>query len=210
MLSECGEAVDKPESIRRSVDALERIYAVVVALAITLAIQSVLFTSEDALDWNRFVRQLPALLGFVVTAVPFYHGMDRHLSRTYIEKDVPHTKSGFLLFDFCVFFLEACILLMFASLVGIGNEAFICLMALLSLDSVWALAAHGIHYDTFRDSPIGWTIINFIAIVVLALIYWTSWFAESVRPWALAIAAFLRAVADYCFCWTFYFPQATN
>ena len=38
-----------PESIRRSVDALERVYAVVVALAITLAIQAALFADDGSL-----------------------------------------------------------------------------------------------------------------------------------------------------------------
>ena len=102
-----------------------------------------LFNKDGSLDWAGAGRRLPAVVAFVVTAVPFYHGMARHLARTYIERDVPESKSGFLLLDFFVFFVEACILLAFSSLVGVGNNAFLCLMALLVFDSIWAMRRAG-------------------------------------------------------------------
>jgi len=46
------------------------------------------------------------LVAFLVTLVPFFHGMNRHLDHCYLEKEPP-VLHGALLFDFSIFFLEA-------------------------------------------------------------------------------------------------------
>jgi len=72
----------------RSVDSLQQIYAVVIALAIAQAIQSLLKdpVSGAVLARIQILVGLPAFVAFLVTLVPFWHGMNRHLDRCYLEK----------------------------------------------------------------------------------------------------------------------------
>lgn len=211
--------LDRKAKIQRSVDSLERLLSVVVGLAITVAVQRILFDAKGNLHvWydvpNKsypflaiLLDRLPAILAFIVSIVPFYHGMNRHLDRTYVENDVPETKEGFLVVDFFVFFLEACFLVALASLVASGNEIFLILTVLLLLDAGWSFATHGIHYGKIKPSTIMWGWINTIAVFLLLLFYFSQIFpAGSTRNWALCGVAVVRTLADYKFCWPFYFP----
>lgn len=201
--------MEAKEKIQRSVDSLETIYAVVIAFAVTKAIETVLFEpTTKTLNFEQLWINLPTLIAFFVTIVPFYHGMHRHLSRTYIEETASSKRDGFLLLDFFVFFLEACILLIFASSLDSGVEAFKPLSALLIVDLVWAIVAHGIHYNEWKNSPWKWSVINFVTIVLLYVVIFSNLFNEGItRVWALTIIATCRTVVDYVFTWTFYFPS---
>jgi hypothetical protein len=197
------------EKIQRSVDSLETIYAVVIAFAVTKAIETVLFNpANNNLDFHRLWDNAPGLVAFLITIVPFYHGMHRHLSRTYIEETASTKREGFLLLDFFIFFLEACILLVFASSLGAGIKAFIPLAALLTVDLIWAIIAHGIHYNEWKNSPWKWSAINLITVVALFFFLYSNLFSDSItRIWGLAILSICRTIADYVFCWNFYFPK---
>jgi hypothetical protein len=211
--------MQRHEIVKRSVDSLERIYSVVVALAVTIAIQKLLFDSHGNLyPWhdpatNRYilldaiVTRLPVLLAFVFSIVPFYHGMNRHLDRIYVERAVPVKKEGYLVADFLVFFVEACLLVAFASLVAERGYAFVVLMILLTLDAAWAFGTHGIHYGAIEPSTIRWGWINAVAVAMLLIIYFSNLFSPgTARNWALCGVATLRSVVDYLLCWRFYFP----
>ncbi len=214
-----GPSFNRQESIQRSVDSLERIYAVVVALAITIAVQKVLFDANDNLipffdqTGDNFVffkslwPRIPALVAFMFVIVPFYHGMGRHLDQIYIEREVPVSKEGFLVADFVAFFLESCFLVAAASLVTNGDFSFLVLMALLLLDLCWALVAHGIHYGTIQPGTLRWSIINGVAVVALWTCYSTQIFSGEARLWTMSLVLVVRAVVDYSFCWRFYFPN---
>lgn len=203
------------EKIKRSVDSLERIYSVVVALAVTIAIQRFLFNSDGRLrPWEGpdgahvYFELSPSIIAFVLTIVPFYHGMNRHLDQIYIERVVPDGKEGFLLLDFVAFFLESCLLVAFASLVAHGDAAFVVLIILFAGDLIWAAVAHGIHYGEWKLTTLRWSAINFIAVVILLVVYYSNVFESgAVRSWALCGTVILRTVADYVFCWRFYFPE---
>src|SRR5580658_8196040 len=88
----------------RSVDSIQKIYAVVIALAIAQGAQSLLKdpcgTAEPSLD--RILSGLPAFIAFLATLVPFWHGMNRHLDLCYLEKK-GSVVQGALLLDFGVF-----------------------------------------------------------------------------------------------------------
>jgi fumarate reductase subunit D len=85
------------EKILRSVDSLETIYAVVVAFAVTKAIEGVLLSGESSnINLSLLLKHLPELVAFVVTIVPFYHGMHRHLNRVYVEREIRKTHQGYL------------------------------------------------------------------------------------------------------------------
>ncbi|MGA2798161.1 MAG: hypothetical protein ABSE63_11310 [Thermoguttaceae bacterium] len=207
------------DPIKRSVDSLEGLYTVVVALAITIAIQKILFNTKGDLYpffdehtkeyvlWIKILDYLPALLAFFATIVPFYHGMNRHLDRIYVERKVPINKEGYLVIDFIVFFIEACLLVVIASIVTSGKYTFLVLMLLLLVDSLWAFATYGIHYGAIQPSTIRWGIINILTVIVLGFFYFSTWFEDTDKKWALCIITFVRSAVDYIFCWRFYFPK---
>jgi hypothetical protein len=77
--------------IERSVDSVQRIYAVVIALAISQVIQSLLKNSNGTtMDLSQALAGLPAFVAFLVTLVPVWQGMNRHLDRSYLEKESSH------------------------------------------------------------------------------------------------------------------------
>jgi len=74
--------VSEAERIKeRSVDSLQQIYAVVIALAIAQAVLSLLKDpfSGTSIVSGQILIGLPAFVAFLVTLVPFWHGMNRHL-----------------------------------------------------------------------------------------------------------------------------------
>ena len=148
--------MEHQDIIRRSVESLQRIYAVVVALAITIAIQKALSGSSDFSLIKNIIPAAPTLTAFIFTVVPFYHGMNRHLDGTYVEREVSNNGEGFLLGDFVVFFIESCLLVAMASLVMSGDQGFLVLMTLLLIDTVWSFICHGIHYSRWNHSTYIW------------------------------------------------------
>jgi hypothetical protein len=205
--------------IQRSVDSLERLFAVVVGLSITVAVEKVLFDAagnlyawyDSASNTYTFLAvlldRLPAMIAFITSVVPFFHGMNRHLDRTYVEGGVVTDKEGFLVMDFFVFFLESCFLLALASSVGSHDRVFLILAGLLLVDAAWSLVTHGIHYSKNAPSTLTWGWINLLAIALLLLFYFAQVFpAGLVRSWALCLVAVVRTVVDYKLCWRFYFP----
>lgn len=212
-------APNRQTRIQRSVDSLERLFAVVVGLAITLAVEKILFDANgNLLSWRDansnsypflgvLLDRLPAVVAFLASVVPFYHGMNRHLDKTYVESSIPANKEGFLVMDFFVFFLESCFLLALASSVGSQDRVFLILAGLLLVDSIWSIVTHGIHYAKDSISTLSWGCINLIAIILLLLFYFSQIFPEGpVRSWALCAVALLRTIVDYKICWRFYFP----
>jgi hypothetical protein len=72
----------KPErAVERSIDTLQRIYAVVAGLAINESLKRV-FLEDGKGNFQFHSANLPEFLAFIVTIVPFVHGMNRHLDKT--------------------------------------------------------------------------------------------------------------------------------
>ena len=195
-------------AVERSVTSLQTIYAIIIALSMGQAIQTLFEAAPGGplkLSSDVFTY-IPAFITFISLLVPFYHGMNRHLDMCYIEKSTDVVK-GALLFDFVIFFVEAALLFAFSASLNVGLKSFIILGILLSVDSAWALISHWIHYRQFSPSIIRWTIINSSTIVLGFVIYKTQLFADESKPTLLVILAVLRTVADYWACWDFYFPE---
>lgn len=184
---------------------MQKMYAVVVALAIGEAIKALLkaSASEELLASGQVIQGLPVFIAFVVTLVPFYHGMNRHFDHCYLEK-TSTVVQGALLLDFGVFFLEASILFAVAWSLRAGLRGFYLLGALLGVDMLWGVVSHFIHYSTEKPSILRWSVINLIAI---GLASGVAFYPTDRRPVMLMLIAILRTVADYYFCWTFYFPR---
>lgn len=206
------------DMIKRSVDSLQRLYAVVVGLAVTICIQQVLFDGGKLHPWlNEATKQyfltdillarLPVVLAFVASIVPFFHGMNRHLDVVYIEDGMDPHKEGFIVIDFFIFFFESCMLVALASMVASGDDFFLVLAVLLVVDACWAFMTHYIHYCGVQPSTFRWFAINAVTVFLLLAIYYSNTFTIGPRKtWALASIAILRTVCDYVACWRFYIP----
>jgi hypothetical protein len=197
-------SIDIGKVTERSVDSLQKIYAFVIALAISAAIQALLKApaNEELLPADSVIQGLPVFVAFVVTLVPFYHGMNRHFDHCYLEK-TRSVVQGALLLDFAVFFLEASLLFAVAWSLRSGLRGFVLLGVLLSVDMLWGVGSHFIHYAGEKPSILRWSVINLIAI---GLAFGVLFYPTDRRPALLMLIAIFRTVADYYFCWGFYFP----
>jgi hypothetical protein len=198
--------MEKTRAVERSVQSLQRIYAFVVALAIGRAIEST-FVTEEVLSFHP--DRLPIFLAFLVTVVPFFHGMNRHLDRCYLEQRDSNVQKA-LLFDFIVFFIEAGLLFAFAASTQSGLSGFLILAVMLALDIPWAMISQWIHYG---ENPTGtwlWATVNTGAIVLIVAIYFLDVYAPLVKPWILAMVAAVRSGADYWLSWDLYFPPIST
>jgi hypothetical protein len=195
--------------IERSVDSLQKIYAVVIALAIGQAIQTLLVdrATNTFSPFAVMLERAPSFFALLVILVPFYHGMNRHLDICYLERVEGQRAEKALLFDFIVFFLESCLLFAVAYAVGPGLRAFAFLGLLLALDMVWALVSHWIHYTDVKPSVITWSGINAAAIGLGLFVGLTQIYGDNVRGVLLFVVALGRTVFDYFLCWQFYFPK---
>jgi hypothetical protein len=98
---------DKAKAIERSVDSVARIYAIIIGLALSEAIKTLIVKDANGqmeLNFQTLWSGGAAFLAFVVTLVPFWHGMNRHLDRAYLEK-TGAVVEGALLLDFGAFFI---------------------------------------------------------------------------------------------------------
>ena len=194
---------DQSKVVERSVDSLQRIYAVVIALAVSQAIQSLLKdpTGGNSFDKQRIVAAIPALVAFLFTVVPFWHGMNRHLDHSYLKE--PGTAvHGALLFDFAAFFLEAIFLFAAAWSLAVGIDTFIFIAALLLTDVIWGWVSHLIHSRGKESHSMKWALINLVAIFVGILVVE---FPFNSKPWVLMSIAIGRSIADYWLGYGFYF-----
>ena len=213
-----AKSSDRKQQISRSVDCLSRLFSVVVGLAVCVAVQQTIFDSSGhMLRWydvsaknypllQSAAIRVPLLLAFIVTIVPFYHGMNCHLDRTYVEQTADRPKQGFLIFDFFVFFLESCLLLALASLLSDGISFLVVLCVLLVVDIAWGVVAYGVHSDGVMPGLAQWVGINMAAVAALVAFALWSPRPEWITWWSLFIAVF-RTIADYKFCWRYYFPS---
>lgn len=203
---------DLKEARKRSVDNLQRLYTVVVSLAVTESLKRLLlnFSSQGTVagykEWLMFVS-------LIVTAVPFYHGANRYLDATYVtgERSAKHHA---LMLDFIMLFLEG--LLFFGLAMVIANEAlFYSVLAILLLfDIVW-VGSTNLTATGESDKMAGyfkWASINFLAIAALLvsvwsnLLYWEFWSSDVAKSIALVAVAIARTVFDYIRVWRFYYP----
>jgi hypothetical protein len=197
-------SIEPSKVIERSVDSIQKIYAVVIALAISQSIQSLLKGSNGTADLNlgQLSSGLPGFVAFLVTLVPFWHGMNRHLDRCYLEK-ANAVVQGALLFDFVIFFVEAIFLFAAGWSLRSGITTFVCLGVLLGVDMAWAFISHQIHFPGQKSHARKWSTINIIGIGIAILI--VAFPFEPKLLVLMAIAVF-RSIADYGMCWDFYFP----
>lgn len=146
---------------------------------------------------------LPWFVAFVVTLIPFYHGALRHVDEAYIFTRVRPRDLTFLV-DYLILFSEAGVLFLLALVID-EPQSFLYVFALLLLvDLAWAIMTHFLtnRFEEVRT----WATINFVSLLVMALIHWTP-MLDAAEPVYLVVLAVLRTAADYTFAWKFYFPE---
>jgi hypothetical protein len=144
----------------------------------------------------------PAFLAFVFTVVPFWHGMNRHLDRCYLEKTA-RVVQGALLLDFGVFFVEASVFLIAGWALRSDLVTFYCLGVIFLLDVIWGAVSHQIHFPGEKSHAISWSTINIVAIL---LTLGVVTFRFEPKPPVLMAIAIVRTIVDYWNGRGFYFP----
>ncbi|MHB8615187.1 MAG: hypothetical protein ACYC93_03845 [Candidatus Acidiferrales bacterium] len=152
---------------------------------------------------SQILIGLPAFVALLVTLVPFWHGMNRHLDRCYLEKKSAVVQ-GALLLDFTTFFLEASLLFAAGWSLRSGIYSFIALGALLVVDMLWGFVSHQIHFPGQKSHVRKWSAINLVAIAIAILLVAYPFNSKTI---ILMVVAIMRSVADYWICWDFYFPR---
>lgn len=194
-----------------SVKQLSDLYNVVVGVALSLAIFN---TIEKASPYVLSGPKVLNLLAFLVLVIPFYHGAVRHLFATYVEDGgSKNIKSGALLADFVLLFIEGCFFVVIASLFDDVVRMAYAVIALLVLDCVWgflawlAFTGAGSQFAEKR-----WALINMVASLVLFVvmrIFASDSLAKDQTGLQIAILGILlvRTIFDYKMTWSFYFPE---
>ncbi|MBL7876763.1 MAG: hypothetical protein JNL53_13940 [Cyclobacteriaceae bacterium] len=205
---ESNKRVTENKPLTRSVDSLQKIYAVIIGLAIARTTQEVV----QGTNWNEILPRIqataPALLSFFFLIVPFYHGMNRHLDYSYLERVPQHSKIG-LIMDFIFFSLEAALFFLFADTIILGKESFIVIALILGLDILWGTFATLLNYhkESGKQNPFAWVKINIVTLIFGFFIYVYGDNPVIDVRWCLAVLLVGRTIIDYYMMMDFYFPE---
>jgi hypothetical protein len=211
-LQELDRDLDKART--RSVDNLQRLYTVVVSLAVTESLRRLLtplvtpnMEPPGYDSWMMFVS-------FLVTVVPFYHGANRYLDATYVTGERRATTHA-LMIDFIALFLEGLLLFGCAMLVGNAKGFYTLLGCIFVFDAIWVgfTRLTVLVEDGERPSYKIWAGVNLAAAAALFVSFWSNILRWDF--WSSALAANLaalgiaigRTVYDYVSVWSFYYPD---
>jgi hypothetical protein len=190
-------------SIERSIDSLQRIYAVVVGLAINEGIKRFFLANNNQFEFPT--ANWPQFIAFMITIIPFLHGMNRHLDRTLAEARKTGKRSLLiiLLIDFMFFIGESCFFVSLAATVTKSDEFFRLLLYLLVADVGWVCFT----FPVSKSFSWRWLSINIITSCCIGfLLFGQHRIPPGWKPSILCGVAFLRSILDYLFVWDFYFP----
>ncbi|MGZ8571153.1 MAG: hypothetical protein ACXWW5_02895 [Actinomycetota bacterium] len=195
---------------------LQELYTVAAGIALVFAIERLVRVptgADDAIRWSY----LPAFLAFMVTLVPFYHGGMRHFDQVYVEEEGRNVRTGALLADFFLVFLEACLLLASARLLPDVTTTAWMLTTLFALDAIWGTTVYLVFTKgRLRLVELRWVLINIVTAALLAgfLIFAP---ADPVGGGVNVMVAVVllcvttvRTGIDYWVSWSFYFPWSRD
>lgn len=196
----------------RSVDNLQRLFTVVVSLAVTESLRRIMSdsmhsdvsTHPGADTWLMFGA-------LMATIIPFYHGANRYLDSAYVtgERRTPHPA---LMVDFIVLFCEGLVFFGLAMLVGNERNFYTLLSILLIVDAVWVGFTRLISIHELSPTYRKWATVNVVTALCLLTVVWSNMFDATYwkTDQAASIAAFafaaLRTILDYSLVWSFYYP----
>jgi hypothetical protein len=194
-----------------AVRSLTSLYTIVIGVALSLAIVQ-LVGGAGGLESVR----LPAILMFfalLVTLFPFYHGALRHVDDVYVENVNKHIRDGALVIDVLLLFVHGLVFVVLALVIDHASQFAWILVVLISVDVVWGVF---VHFGASSKSETGaewkWLVINvvFVLIATGTLVAFDVGLFSDAEPLKIAFpifaASLLRSMADYVWCWKFYFP----
>ena len=202
----------REESRKRSIDNLQRVYTVVISLAITESLRRLLSQFGDTGQLPDYASIL-AVISLIVTVIPFYHGANRYLDSTYVTGE-RSAKSGALMLDFIAIFVEGLAFFILSILVRNTTIFFTFLAALFLFDSFWVWLTR-LTSDSQTDSGTAyytWATANIVAALLLLLSFWSNllqwnfWPSPTIQVTAAGAIAVIRTVFDYGTVWNFYYP----
>lgn len=192
---------------------LQIFYSVIVGLSLVQAVSNVIDVTRGAVPMK--VELLPFFISFLVTLLPLYHGVLRHLENAHPGQITRRNRGGAWLADFFLIGMEGCLFVALGVLV-VTPEFFAWVLAgLFGLNSIRAFGAYFFApRDVRSGAELRWALIN-LATAEILIIYFT-WIGPlpptaglgepALAPAILAITLG-RTVTDYVFCWNFYFPK---
>jgi hypothetical protein len=200
-----GLRPDERESQKRSVEHLQGLYSVVVALALSLAADRLLPGSDRVARARGF--ELAAAL--VVTLIPFYHGALRHLDDVYGPGSGSAAHSFSVLIDFLLLFVESCAFLALSVSIKQPWTFAWLFLALLALDVLWAyLTTTFLAARPQQAAPTTWLKVNLgFGLTLLAILVSLSvggWGSPGVVAYVALLLATARTAVDYALSWKFY------
>src|SRR5712691_46255 len=196
------------DAATRSVDNLQRLFTVVVGLALTEILRRLLQPG----DLNLI--EITQVIAFIVTLIPFYHGANRYLDDAYVVELRKASHIG-LMVDFLVLFSEGVVLFVDAELLNSFKGFYTLFSILLLLDIVWVFSTHLTSSDPSGRGPTfrKWGILNAIAAALIAVFVWSTipiWVDRNVTAVAIMFVAIVRSACDYWLLWDFYYPHETG
>lgn len=201
------------EKLHNSAKSLCQLYTVIVGVALSMSVRTLVGKSDGILAINWISILL--FWSFIVTIVPFYHGALRHIDDEYIADTSGARKVGALIYDFLLLLLHGLTFVVLSLLIDTPNQFAWVLIAVLAIDVAWGLFVHFASSNENRCCAEGkWATINGIFVVLGAgLLFANDIFLgeiETKRALSayVAIGCSLRTVADYKMCWGFYFPDS--
>jgi hypothetical protein len=203
---------DIREARKRSVDNLQRLYTVVVSLAVTEMLKRILLPPPGTGPAGTNDYLMAAT--FLITVVPFYHGANRYLDATYVTGERSAKYFG-LIVDFIFLFIEGIIFFALAVFVGKERQFYNTLVVLLLLDIVWVGSTVLTGSEDQPNQPHfpAWATINAVSaglVWVFAesnVTKWQFWPDDLVRNISLTATATVRTVLDYKIVWPDYYPK---
>lgn len=183
----------------RSVNNLQRLYAVVISLAITVSLKNLFedvfgygtTPGKGILDFPEYCEHLLRFISFIVTVVPFFHGANRYLDETYMTGK-SRAVGYALLIDFVALFIEGLGIFVLAMYARIDNNFYAVLTIVLLFDIVWVLSTY---ITAAGDKPKikWWAVVNIITVFTIFIFLWSSlWPSETVKSWMLMFICVVR------------------
>ncbi len=194
------------EARKRSVDNLQRLYAVVMGLALTEMLRA--FAEDPG-------ARLGVLLGFVATLVPFFHGMHRHLDDTYVLgwNDAPNLT---LMVDLGYMLTHSVGFVVLSQVATKPLQFYPGIALILAVDAVWVVYTY---FKTDRTAigelvygrktdHLWWLRMNVVAAAILVALTWQPVVPLVGEHFTLATVILVaRGIADYALAWKLYFPN---
>lgn len=201
------------KKMENSVKSLTSLYTVVIGVALSLSIAS-LIDPKNGLQ-SITLSSVLLFLAFIATLFPFFHGALRHLDDAYIENDAAHIREGALVLDFLLLFVHGIAFVVLALLLNRPGHFAWVLVVLLSIDVVWAVFVYFAAASKAQHVAEGkWAVINgcFVGASVTYLvsndIYLTPVTDQLKLSVPILFACVARTVWDYVWGKDLYFPKS--